>query len=84
VLKNDVWNPDAAFNYEYLIRERDEFAKGRRKESPHEESSSQFGNSGAPAQSGATKKFEIYVPLNGNERSKAGEAGKGTTNQRKG
>ena len=84
VLKNDVWNADAAFNYEFLIRERDAFAKGQRKPGAPPEASSQFGNSGQPAQSGSTKKFEIYVPLNGNERTKAGEAGKGTGNARKG
>ena len=86
VLKNEAWNEDAAFNYEYLIRARDEFAKGRRKtgEQKPPDGKGQFGSSGSPQQSGDTKKFEIYVPLNGNERTKAGEAGKGTTNVRKG
>ena len=28
VLKNNTWHPDAAFNYEYIIRLRDEAAKG--------------------------------------------------------
>ena len=34
--------------------------------------------------SGDSRKFEIYVPLNGSERTKAGEAGKGTGNAKKG
>jgi len=84
VLKNDTWNADAAFNYEFLIRERDAFSKGQRKAGSPPEAAGQFGNSGQPAQSGNTKKFEIYVPLNGNERTKTGEAGKGTGNARKG
>jgi hypothetical protein len=86
VLKNEEWNEDAAFNYEFLIRERDLFAKGRAKQGQPKppDGKGQFGNSGAPQQAGSTKKFEIYVPLNGNERTKAGEAGKGTTNTRKG
>jgi hypothetical protein len=85
VLKNDSWDADAAFNYEFLIRERDAFAKGQpKKTTAPPEATGQFGNSGAPAQSTDTKKFEIYVPLNGSERTKAGEAGKGTGNARKG
>jgi hypothetical protein len=84
VLKNDTWSEDAAFNYEYLVRARDEFAKGRRKTAARAEGEGQLGQSGSPAKSGDARKFEIYVPLNGNERTKAGEAGKGTGNARKG
>ena len=85
VLKNEGWDPDAAFNYEFLVRERDAFAKSTKKAGqPPPDATSQFGNSGSPAQSGDTRKFEIYVPLNGNERTKAGEAGKGSAIQRKG
>jgi hypothetical protein len=86
LLKNDVWKEDAAYNYEFLVRARDEFARGGRRKNANgkPDGSGQLGNSGAPAQSGDTKKFEIYVPLNGNERTKSGEAGKGTGNARKG
>jgi hypothetical protein len=85
VLKNEGWDADAAFNYEFLVRERDAFAKGQKRGgTPPPEATGQFGNSGSPAQSSGAKKFEIYVPLNGNERTKSGEAGKGTINQRKG
>src|SRR6185436_4661547 len=84
VLKNNTWSEDAAFNYEFLIRARDEFAKGRRKGAARAEGEGQLGQSGSPAKSGDSRKFEIYVPLNGSERTKAGEAGKGTGNAKKG
>ena len=29
VLKNNTWHADAAYNYEYLVRLRDEVAKGK-------------------------------------------------------
>ena len=84
VLKNNTWSEDAAFNYEFLVRARDEFAKGRRKTASRAEGEGQLGQSGSPAKSGDSRKFEIYVPLNGSERTKAGEAGKCTGNARKG
>ena len=85
VLKNDTWSEDAAFNYEFLVRARDEFARGRRKAAARAEGEGQqLGQPGSPAKSGDSRKFEIYVPLNGSERTKAGEAGKGTGNARKG
>jgi hypothetical protein len=84
VLKNNTWSEDAAFNYEFLVRARDEFARGRRKTAERAEGEGQLGQSGSPAKSGDSRKFEIYVPLNGSERTKAGEAGKGTGNARKG
>jgi hypothetical protein len=84
VLKNDTWHPDAAFNYEYLVRLRTEIAQGRRKAVAGEEESDALGDQGAPAQSSSTKKFEIYVPLQGDERTESGDAGKGTPIQKKG
>jgi len=84
VLKNNTWSEDAAFNYEFLVRARDEFARGRRKAAARAEGEGQLGQSGSPAKSGDSRKFEIYVPLNGSERTKAGEAGKGTGNAKKG
>lgn len=85
VLKNDTWDEDAAYNYEYLVRLRDDIAKGRKK-SVEQTESSQLGEAGAPAKSGAAdaQKFQIYVPLQGNERGKAEQAGKGTPIKRKG
>ena len=84
VLKNNTWSEDAAFNYEFLVRAREEFARGRRKGAARAEGEGQLGQSGSPAKSGDSRKFEIYVPLNGSERTKAGEAGKGTGNAKKG
>jgi hypothetical protein len=84
VLKNNTWSEDAAFNYEFLVRARDEFARGRRKAAARAEGEGQLGQSGSPAKSGDSRKFEIYVPLNGSERTKAGEAGKGTGSAKKG
>ena len=84
VLKNNTWSEDAAFNYEFLVRARDDFARGRRKTAERAEGEGQLGQSGSPAKSGDSRKFEIYVPLSGSERTKAGEAGKGTGNARKG
>lgn len=85
VLKNDTWNPDAAFNYEYLVRLRAELAQGRRKSAgTGEAASDSLGAEGQPAQNSSTKKFEIYVPLEGSERTETGEAGKGTVIQKKG
>jgi hypothetical protein len=84
VLKNDTWHPDAAFNYEYLLRIRTEIAQGKRKAGASQEQTDNLGEQGSPAQNSSTKKFEIYVPLQGDERTESGEAGKGTPIQKKG
>jgi hypothetical protein len=84
VLKNENWHPDAAFNYEYLLRLRTEIAQGRRKPGSSQDKSDNLGEQGSPAQNTSTKKFEIYVPLEGSERTESGEAGKGTVIQKKG
>lgn len=84
VLKNDSWNADAAFNYEYLLRLRTEIAQGKRKPGAMAEKTDNLGEQGSPAQSNSTKKFEIYVPLEGSERTESGEAGKGSVIQKKG
>ena len=49
-----------------------------------QEKTDNLGEQGAPAQNSSTKKFEIYIPLEGNERTESGEAGKGTAIQKKG
>lgn len=84
VLKNDTWHPDAAFNYEYLLRLRTEIAQGKRKPGTTQDKSDTLGEQGSPAQNTSTKKFEIYVPLQGDERTESGEAGKGAPIQKKG
>jgi hypothetical protein len=83
VLKNAEWNADAAFNYEYLVRLRAEIAQGKKKPTTQEKSDT-LGEQGQPAQNSSTKKFEIYVPLEGSERQESGEAGKGAPINKKG
>jgi len=84
VLKNDSWNADAAYNYEYLLRLRTEIAQGKRKPGAQQEKTDNLGEQGAPAQNSSTKKFEIYIPLEGSERTESGEAGKGAPIKKKG
>ena len=85
VLRNDTWQEDAAHNYEYAVRLRDAVAKGQRPPTPQPEQGADLGEGGAPSPATSTKGFEIYIPLEGNERSPAsGEAGKAEAKQRKG
>ncbi len=86
VLRNDRWNEDAAHNYEFVVRLRDEVAKGRRLPPPPQpQQGGDLGEGGAPSPATTTTGFEIYVPLEGNERTpEGGEAGKADARQRKG
>lgn len=85
VLRNDVWHEDAAHNYEYAIRLRDQLAKGGRPPAPQPQAGADLGEGGAPTPATTTKGFEIYIPLEGNERTpEGGEAGKAAAKQRKG
>jgi hypothetical protein len=85
VLKNESWHEDAAHNYEYVVRLRDEIAKGRRPPSQQAQQGQELGENGAPSSATSMKGFEIYVPLEGNEKTpEGGEAGKSSPNQRKG
>lgn len=85
VLRNDEWDERAAYNFEYLVRLRDELARGRRKTLPERnEENAALGAAGAPEQTRDMKQFEIYIPLEGEERNKASEAGKAAPNARKG
>jgi hypothetical protein len=85
LLAGEGWDERAAYNYEYLVRVRDEIARGRRKTvPPPPEDDSAMGSAGAPAQASETQKFEIYVPLEGEERNEAAEAGKSGPKGRKG
>jgi hypothetical protein len=82
VLKNASRQEDAAYNYEFLIRLRDDLAKGRRKVEP-------IGVRGPHGASGATLSqgkgdFKIYVPLQSDEIDKSVTAGKAPPIKRKG
>jgi hypothetical protein len=84
VLKNQTWHPNAAFNYEYVLRLRNEIAKGRKPvtEGPGD---AELGESGGPAPATKLGGFQIYVPKQSDERSpEGGEAGQGEPRQRKG
>jgi hypothetical protein len=85
VLKNDIWHEDAAHNYEYVVRLRDEVAKGRRPPAGQPDQGADLGESGAPSPATTLKGFEIYIPLEGSEKTpEGGEAGKAEAKQRKG
>jgi hypothetical protein len=84
VLKNNTFSEEAAYNYEYVIRLRDEVAKGRRLPADAPPSDLELGSRGAPSDS-TTKGFQIYVPLQGDEKSpEGGDAAKATEKVRKG
>jgi malate synthase len=85
VLKSGSWHEDAAYNYEYVIRLRDEQARGRRP--PQGEDDAQKadnGQGGAPSEATSQEGFEIYVPLESTEKPAGGDAGKAPPKERKG
>jgi hypothetical protein len=85
VLRNATWLEDAAHNYEYAIRLRDQVAKGGRPPAPSPQAGADLGEGGAPTPATTMKGFEIYIPLEGSERTpEGGEAGKAAAKQRKG
>ena len=85
VLKNNTWHEEAAYNYEYVIRLRDEIAKGRRPPSDQVTQDMELGSRGAPADATTTKGFQIYIPLQGDEKSpEGGDAAKAAEKTRKG
>ena len=87
VLKNNTWHTEAAFNYEYIVRLRDELAKGKQPPQPPKDQSeeSDNGESGAPSPATTSKGFQIYIPLEQGEKNPSGgEAGKAAPKERKG
>src|SRR5215467_300233 len=86
VLKNAPRNEDAAFNFEYLVRLRDEIDKGKRKPGPQElVLKGPDGAAGAPPQiDSSMSDFKIYIPLESQERQDQGVAGKAAPGKRKG
>jgi len=87
VLKNNTWHTDAAYNYEFVVRLRDELAKGRQPPQPPKDQSEQSdnGESGAPSPATSSKGFQIYIPLDQGEKNPSGgEAGKAAPRERKG
>jgi hypothetical protein len=86
VLKNTARQEDAAFNYEYLIRLRDEVDKGKRKPGAGDlVMKGPDGASGAPPTiDSSMSDFKIYIPLDSQERQDQGVAGKAGATKRKG
>jgi len=86
VLKNSPTNEDAAFNFELLVRLRDEIDKGKRKPGPAEMVlKGPDGAAGAPPTiDSSMSDFKIYIPLESQERQDQGVAGKAGAGKRKG
>ena len=82
-LKNSTRREDAAFNYEYLLRLREQFEKGRKPELPSEPEIGPHGTVAVPvSRDGEAIKFKVLVPLE-DEPSESG-AGKAAPRKRKG
>jgi hypothetical protein len=84
VLKNSAWREDAAYNYEYLIRLRDEQAKGKQPPEGGDASKGDMGQGGQPSEATSQKGFQIYIPLESQEKPLGGDAGKAASKDRKG
>jgi hypothetical protein len=84
VLKNSAWREDAAYNYEYLIRLRDEQAKGKQPPEGGDASKGDMGQGGQPSEATSQKGFQIYIPLESQEKPLGGDAGKAPSKDRKG
>ena len=86
VLKTAPQHRAAAYNYEYLVRVRDELDKNRRKPVPPKDPDSQHGMAGRTEERGDTSKFKTYVPHDSKELEKNpnAEAGKSAPIKKKG
>ena len=85
VLKSGTWHEDAAYNYEYVVRLRDEQAKGRRPPEGNDEAEkADNGQGGAPSEATSQEGFEVYIPLESTEKPAGGDAGKAPPKERKG
>jgi hypothetical protein len=84
VLKNSEWREDAAYNYEYVIRLRDEQAKGKQPPEGGDAAKGDLGQGGQPSEATSQKGFQIYIPLESQERPLGGDAGKAPPKDRKG
>lgn len=84
VLKNDRFHEDAAYNFEYVMRLKEEMSKTRRPPPSSEQADGDMGQSGAPSESTSQQGFEIYIPLESQERPAGGDAGKAPGRDRKG
>jgi hypothetical protein len=63
---------DAAYNYEYVVRLRDEILKGRRRALPAPDDDGTFGGPGKSQDAEFEIEFKKYVPLEKDERDPPG------------
>ena len=84
VLKNGEFNEDAAFNYEYIIRLKEELARRKTPPPSEEKQDGDMGQSGSPSEATSQQGFEIYIPLESTEKPAGGDAGKAPSKDRKG
>ncbi|HSC28866.1 MAG TPA: hypothetical protein VLD67_16440, partial [Vicinamibacterales bacterium] len=87
VLRSHPGHPDAAYNYEFVVRYRAAVAARRQNVPPagtDEPPSSMHGLEGAPPPEGGGKQFRMLVPMLPDERREAEEAARGGRRIRKG
>jgi tetratricopeptide (TPR) repeat protein len=90
VLREHGNHPDAAFNYEYLLRVGDEIAMSDVLPSSVQPSGDEsvpqtlHGREGAPPSGQAEEEFEVYVPEDRDEDERGTAPGSGEVRQRKG
>jgi hypothetical protein len=86
VLKNTTRHEDAAYNYEYLVRLRQEVEKGRRKAGEADGDDGPEGRGGGPTpEQGNVNDFKIYIPLESEELQQgSGSSGKAAPTEKKG
>ena len=83
VLEHSVRNPRAAYNYEFVSKQKQEVGKGR-KPGPDLDPEGPLGRAGRPVKAATQGDFKILVPLESPERDKAAAAGKAAPRKRKG
>jgi hypothetical protein len=84
ILKNTARQEDAAYNYEYLVRLRDDLLAGRVNFRVPRKDMDPNGLSGSLLERGDGAKFKTRIPLQNEERDKAAGAGKIPPAKRKG
>lgn len=82
VLRNATRHETAAYNYEYLVRLRDDLENRRgTPDLSADDEAGPFGEEGGPPRQGPLRQFKILVPLDSDEM---GDPGKGEVIERKG
>jgi len=89
VLKAGGGDEDAAYNYEFLVRQRDVIARGRGPVAPPKAvttaaPASIHGRQGAPPKGVDTSNFRIIIPKQTEERDQELKSGAGEVKRRKG